>query len=439
VAAADARADAQARALPLRVNFAWTLAGNVTYAACQWAMLVAIAKLGTPAMVGQFALGLAIAAPVFMLTNLQLRGVQATDARREFAFGHYFALRVIGTAAALAAVVVLLVVAGYRRETALVILVVALAKAAESFSDVLYGHWQQRERLDCIARAMILRGVGALAALGVTLYLTRRIVPAVLAMAAAWLACLLLYERRTARQLSFVPPATGGFPLVSHPHSLVPVFNWPRLRQLALLALPLGLVSALASLQLNVPRYFLDCYHGAAALGYFAALLSIPLAGNNVVMSLTQAALPRLAWLCKQEPPTFVQLLLRLVFAALVLGLGGVALAAALGKSILTLLFSSDYANYSKELVWLMTFGALNYVQFFLVGGMTAARMLRPQAVLYLLATGITSVSSALLIPKWGLQGAAEALLLGSLFTCAGSAASWISLYGNNLGRRKSR
>ena len=31
-------------ALSLRVNFAWTLAGTVVYAACQWGVLVVLAK-----------------------------------------------------------------------------------------------------------------------------------------------------------------------------------------------------------------------------------------------------------------------------------------------------------------------------------------------------------------------------------------------------------
>ncbi|MGI8856402.1 MAG: hypothetical protein ACR2JW_11675, partial [Thermomicrobiales bacterium] len=52
----------------LRANFSWTFVGNVVYAACQWGMLVVLAKLGSPEVVGQFALGLAITAPVIMLT-----------------------------------------------------------------------------------------------------------------------------------------------------------------------------------------------------------------------------------------------------------------------------------------------------------------------------------------------------------------------------------
>jgi len=53
---------------PLRVNFSWTLVGNIVYAGCQWGMLTVLAKIGTTEMVGQFALGLAITAPVFMFS-----------------------------------------------------------------------------------------------------------------------------------------------------------------------------------------------------------------------------------------------------------------------------------------------------------------------------------------------------------------------------------
>ena len=65
----------------LRVNFYWTLAGHVVAAGCKWLELTLLAKAGTRDMVGQFAYALALTAPVVMLTNLQLRAVQATDAQ----------------------------------------------------------------------------------------------------------------------------------------------------------------------------------------------------------------------------------------------------------------------------------------------------------------------------------------------------------------------
>ena len=50
----------QTKPLTLRRNFSWTFAGNAVYAACQWGMLVVLAKLGSPEMIGQFTLGLAV-------------------------------------------------------------------------------------------------------------------------------------------------------------------------------------------------------------------------------------------------------------------------------------------------------------------------------------------------------------------------------------------
>ena len=76
-------------ALPLRVSFSWTLMGMLTYAVCQWGMLVAIVRLGSQKMAGEFALGLAIASALFQLaanlavTLRALHRIRASAASRE--------------------------------------------------------------------------------------------------------------------------------------------------------------------------------------------------------------------------------------------------------------------------------------------------------------------------------------------------------------------
>src|SRR5271156_4948572 len=112
---------------PLRVSFSWTLAGNVIYAVTQFGALSVLAKLGNPAVVGQYALALAITAPVFMFTNLQLRGVQATDARHEYQFSDYFTLRCLSTLAGTLTISVIAALSHYDRTTKLVILLITLA------------------------------------------------------------------------------------------------------------------------------------------------------------------------------------------------------------------------------------------------------------------------------------------------------------------------
>src|ERR1044072_4016691 len=75
----EAPSSSRRHSLSLRTNFSWTLAGNLIYSGCQWGVLIVLARLGSPEQVGQFALALAVTAPVIMLSNLQLRGVLATD------------------------------------------------------------------------------------------------------------------------------------------------------------------------------------------------------------------------------------------------------------------------------------------------------------------------------------------------------------------------
>ena len=99
--------------------------GNVGYAACQCAVLIVIAKLASAEAVGRFALALAVTAPLMIAASLQLRVVQATDARGDYPFAAYLGLRLAATALALVAVLAVALAAGYPREMVGLILVVA--------------------------------------------------------------------------------------------------------------------------------------------------------------------------------------------------------------------------------------------------------------------------------------------------------------------------
>ena len=185
--------------LSLRRNFVWNLLGNVVYAGAQWGLLVVLAKLTNPETVGRFALGLAVTTPIIVFSQLQLRGVQATDARSEYDFGHYLALRLATTAAALCVIAAVAGWGGYGRNAALVILAVGLSKAIESITDVVYGLLQRRERMDRIARSRIIKGILSLGVMGGVVWISGNLFFGVLALAATWGAVMATYDLRNAR------------------------------------------------------------------------------------------------------------------------------------------------------------------------------------------------------------------------------------------------
>jgi O-antigen/teichoic acid export membrane protein len=401
----------------LRINLLWTLTGNVVYAASQWGMLILLAKLSGPETVGQFALGLAITAPVFMLTNLQLRAVQATDARRAFLPGDYLALRLITTAVAGIAVTGVVLGGGFRARTALVVMAVALAKAIESVSDIFYGLLQQHERMDRIAVSMILKGVVSLAALGLAIALTGRMVLAVLALAAAWAAVLVAYDLpQSAALLRAACPGAG------RPR---PRWSRPHLLRLTWLALPLGIVMMLISLSASVPRYFVEAKLGERALGVFSAMAYLMVVGNTAVFALGQAASPRLArYFAMGQLAAFRALLHRLVGLAFAGGCAAVAVALVWGGAILQTLYTAEYARRTDVFVWLTIAMALGAAGSFLGYGMTSARSFRAQAPLFAFVVLATALSSALLVPRYGLLGAALATTVGQVVQLVGSA--WV-------------
>jgi len=396
-----------AHGLSLRQNFAWTVLGNVVYAACQWGMLVALAKLGSPSLVGQFALGLALCAPVMMLANLQLRSVQATDARNEYRFGDYLALRLATTALAFAAICLIAWLAGYRWQTALVVILVGVAKSVESFSDVIYGLMQKYERLDRIAIAMMLRGLGSVVVFALTLWLTRSAAWAVVALAAWWSAVLLTYERKTGGELLKAFGAADARFAAS--------WEWARMRHLAWLSLPLGVVMVLISLNTNIPRYFVEHYLGEAALGYFAALAYVMVAGYTVMGALGQSATPRLARYYQSNRSAFKRLLAKMVLVAAAVGAAGILVVVLWGRPLLTLLYRPDYAQHANVFVWVMVAAAISYVLSVFGYALTSQRVLRSQVPLVGAMVVVSTLACYFCVPAFGLLGAAVALVASNL------------------------
>lgn len=410
--------------LTLRRNFSWTFTGNLIYAACQWGMLVVLAKLGSPEMVGQFTLGLAVTAPVIMFTNLQLRGIQATDAKGEYLFSDYLGLRLIGTGLALLIIAGITLKTGYRWETSLVILAIALAKAFESISDVFYGLIQQHERMDRIAIALMIKGPLSLLLLSIGVSLTGSVVGGAIGLAIAWGLVLFGWEigngrlilKNSSQEREPEDLLVADAQLANSQNPLYPRWERKTLGKLVLLALPLGFVMMLISLNTNIPRYFIERYLGERELGIFAAMSYLMVVGQMVVSALAESASPRLAkYYAAGNSTAFGTLLLKLVGVGLMLGAGGVFVAVVAGREILTLLYKPEYADRADLFLWLMVAAGILYVSAFLGYGITAARYFRVQMPLFVLVTGSSAFACFWLIPTMGLPGAAIALIVGAI------------------------
>lgn len=367
-------------------------------------------------MVGRFALALAVTAPVFMFTNLQLRAVQATDRSHQFAFADYLGLRILSTGLALLVIVGLATWSHYPFWIAAVIVVVGFAKGSESISDAVYGLVQWHERMDLIACSMVLKGLISLAAFALTIALTRSLVMGTAALAITWCLVMVTYDFSLARRLAGTSPMPGG-----HRPS-VPRFTRDTLLRLTRLSIPLGVTATLGSLILNVPRYFIEHYTGTRALGFFAAVAYLMVGSSLVTNAVGQSATPRLASLhASGELRAFRSLLLRLCAAVAVPAIVGLLVAILAGKPVLRLLYRADYESYSGVFTLLMVAAGIYCVTAILANAMTAARIFKPQPSLFAVVMLVSAAACFLWVPTHGIEGAAFALILASTTELAGS------------------
>ena len=111
----------------------------------------------------------------------------------------------------------------------------------------------------------------------------------------------------------------------------------------------------------------------------------------------------------------FRKLMIQLTAVGAVLGLCAWAAAKVGGVTLLTLLYSPQYAAYASVFVRLMMAAGISAFASLLAYGLTSARNFRIQVPLYLMVLGSNAVGCALWVPSFGLSGAASAVMLSAV------------------------
>src|SRR5437588_2525991 len=394
----------------LRANVKWMSAGTAFYAICQWGMLSILAKAGSAAIVGQFALGLAISAPVFMFTNLQLRAVQTTDARSDFDFADYFTLRVLASVVAVLTIGIVASFLNYGGVTRLVISLLGVAKAIESLGDAVAGLLQKVERIHQVAISVILRGALSLAAFGIAFLSLRSLIAAVCALFLSWSAVFLGYDVWRGRAV-----------LMEGEHFFR--FRPENLKRLVAISVPLGVIMTLFSLNANIPRYLLAKYLGDSKLGIFASIAYMLQGLYVLVNAIGESASARLARMFAMgDADGFRKLIEKLLGMGGAIFVLGPVLARFFGRTFLTILYRPEYADSVSVLAVMLMGGGVTAIGYFLGFGINAARRFRLQVPVIAFSTLTTTALTGVLVPRLGIMGAALALFVGALVHAAGNA-----------------
>lgn len=389
-----------------RLDFLWSLIGNIALAGSQVGLYMIFTRWANDAALGYYTLAVGIAGPVLIFTNLNLRGILVTDAEQRFSFSDYLGTRILWTLLGCVICIAAALISQPNWIALGIVLAVALSRAALSLSDMYHGLLQHHMRMRTVAQAKSLRGFGGVLLVLIITILTGRLMLSIFALAGSWLLVQFLYEMPSAAKLAPVRPR----------------FHWRTLKQISWMGLPLGVSTAVVSLSVYMPRYFLAAHVSDAELGRFGAVSQFLMMMAVLTQALTITAAPRLGIYFAENINAFRTLLVKLSVLTLGVGLAGFVASLLAGKWILMIMYTPEYGDYNVLLSWFMLTGALLCIGNAFSVGLTAARVYSGQLTIQILRCVSLILLCQLLIPRYGLLGGAWALLGGTLVLVFASA-----------------
>lgn len=413
----------------LRVGFSWVLVGNTATSASHLVLLSLLAKLAGAEAVGQYTLGVTLSSIVFMLFDLGLRSVQATDARRSYTFSEYLGLRILGVLLSMGVLSAAVVIGGYKRDTQVIVLLVGLQTVLQGLADVFYGLFLQSEQTPRMGVSMTFKAITTTAAAAAILAATRNVAMGCAAMAVMSLLVMGVYDIRLARAI-----LRSEATVVSRRTVWRPSWEGRRLLSLARLSLPLGLTMLINVLNVHISRLVVAHLLGEARLGIFAASAQVTLAGNILLTALGNAASPRLArHFAHGEFGAYQRLFVRLVALAVAIGCGILLIGILGGKPLLTLLFTAEFAKHLDVFLWLMLAAAIHYVSVCFGVALTASRCFKAQLQIGVFTLATTVLATAALVPSMGLLGAAAAAVATASARLVGLSVVFVRVYRRSI------
>ncbi len=377
--------------------------------ACMWGMIILFAKLGSTGIVGEFALAMAIALPFNRFASLQLPQLILANPEKCYPLARCLMVHWMMNSLAILFLISGIYILGLERPESQIVILVAIARAFESASEICYAFFYRCHRAHIAAMLQTIRGFVTLALVGSTY-----IVYGDLWIAMACMACV--YAAFTC----FVDlPVTRRFVKKDPDAWKQPGTTFADIRELAISSIPLGFCALLAVSYACLPRYALNAYLGIDGLGVFESLASLTLIADIVCQSLSRTSASHFAQAVAQKDKSrLLRLYGKVGLFYFAIGGGGVLLSVLFGKALLVFLYSEDYAQYGMVLAALMLTRTISFACAYDTLLLTMGRY-QTLVTIWILSGAMLAWMITVMVPRYGLIGMVIAIAAGNGLRCA--------------------
>ncbi len=367
------------------------LVGNGAFAFAQWLQLSLIAKYCSLETLGLFTLTLGVISPIYLFFGLQLRTLIVTNIRPEVSFNVYLKLRIYTSILAfLFTLLLALVISDFSILPFFILL--SFQKILEGFSELFNSIQQHKERMDILARSMLLKAAAIIFSILLGLLVFNSLFIAFFFIILIYISIIYFNDYKVYRK-----DATTGISFGVSRKVLLSVGRT---------ALPLGIVLLVVSLNANISKYFIEYFAGTGIQAIYSSITYILVIGLFVVDSLGQTFVPRISkYYFNKNYPSFIKIVCVFLLSSITIGLSLFLLSFFFGSEILQLLFNSKIASYNIFFTKYMLVSLLVFVASSLGFTLTAMGEFKIQPYINIFILLLNVVLSFFLIKYFLLDG----------------------------------
>lgn len=396
-------------------DYIWNTAAGLINAAEAVIMSMFVTRMTGLADAGILSIAFTIGNQLMPIGKFGMRSYQVTDVEERFPFAVYLKSRIVTAVLMIISVFAYLLYGhiwlGYSRDKAGVILAVCLIYAVEVVEDVIWGYYQQKNRLYVGAKLFCYRWIGILVVFPIILYFCRdlKFTLQVCFLFSVFIFTVLL-------KLTF--STVSGEEAIS-----IGIIRKADLKETGVLlkiAFPLFGISFLSFYVNSAPKYAIDvcltdeiqaCY-GFVAMPVFAIGLVNSFIYQPVLVPMA------VEWEQKQTDRFNARIIRQLMMIA---GISVVCIAGAyvLGIPVLSILYNTDLSGYKRELLILLLAGGCLAASGYLSVVLTIMRCQRSLLWPYCLVALMAFIGLKRIVNIYGTLGAAVCYLFLMALLCS--------------------
>lgn len=398
------RTDMRNTAGQAKLDYVWNTAAGLVNAAEAVVMSMIVTRMTGLADAGMLTMAFAIGNLMLPIGKFGVRNYQVTDVDNMFSFFTYLTARFVTVSAMMIAICGYLgyAAAGLKHNSNKIgiIFAVCMIYLVEALEDVIWGYYQQRDRLYAGARMFCLRWLGILLFFPVILYISRDLKDTLL-----WCFLLSTVIFLILLRLSYPRFCSEEDRLSSLVRKKI---DFAQIVQLLKAVLPLFGISFLALYENNMPKYAIDAHMTdeiQACYGFVAMPVFVIGLLNNFIYQPT--LVPMAVEWEQGQVDKFRKRIGRQIIIIGALAIVCMAGAYLLGIPVLSMLYHTDLTEYKRELMILLlasAFLALSGYQSVVLTIMRCQKaLLLPHVIVALMA----AVSLPAVVSRYGTMGAA--------------------------------